>query len=174
MTATGDPQSAAPQPDTDQRAVATQAPAGAVATATPAGAADTAAAAGAAASPTATSTIQWYVRPPTGGQYGPASDAMMQAWIAENRVTAAALVWCEGWEQWRPAGEAFPRLAKAAVKSNDPFADVDGQGTYGGVSYPSSALSRQADRRDKRSQLVITLAGASFLLLLALTYMLLF
>lgn len=52
----------------------------------------------------------WYVRPPSGGQYGPASSELLRRWIEEHRVAAAALLWREGWHQWRVAGEALPEL----------------------------------------------------------------
>jgi GYF domain 2 len=49
----------------------------------------------------------WYVQPPTGGQYGPASSEVFGEWLAEHRVTRDSLVWSEGWEQWQLAGEVF-------------------------------------------------------------------
>jgi len=52
----------------------------------------------------------WYVRPTLGGQFGPASRATMSAWLAEGRVSADALVWREGWRDWREAGAVFPHL----------------------------------------------------------------
>ena len=52
----------------------------------------------------------WYVRPPTGGQYGPAKPNTMRQWIAEGRVTADSLVWREGWPDWKIASVAFPDL----------------------------------------------------------------
>lgn len=124
------------------------------------------------------SGVQWYVRPPSGGQFGPASETMLQQWIQENRITAASLVWREGWSQWRSAVEALPQLklpaaapttAATASRQNHLQIHTSAASSRGGTS-----LSRQADRRDKRSQLVISLVGVSVLLLLALTYMLLF
>lgn len=53
----------------------------------------------------------WYVRPPSGGQYGPASNDILKEWIEEGRVAATALLWRDGWPQWRDAGEALPELA---------------------------------------------------------------
>ena len=45
----------------------------------------------------------WYVRPPSGEQYGPASGEVLRSWITEGRVTSNCHVWCEGWEDWRSA-----------------------------------------------------------------------
>lgn len=53
----------------------------------------------------------WYVRPPSGGQYGPATGTVLRQWISEGRVAATALLWRDGWPQWRDACEALPELA---------------------------------------------------------------
>jgi hypothetical protein len=52
----------------------------------------------------------WYVRPATGGQFGPASVEIMRAWIGEGRVGASSLVWRAGWPEWRAAAAIFPQL----------------------------------------------------------------
>ena len=52
----------------------------------------------------------WYVRPPTGGQYGPARGDVMRKWISEGRVSSDSLVWREGWTDWQNAGKLFPTL----------------------------------------------------------------
>ncbi|MEL6105171.1 MAG: DUF4339 domain-containing protein [Planctomycetota bacterium] len=53
----------------------------------------------------------WYVRPPSGGQYGPATGQVLKAWIEEGRVAKNALLWRDGWLQWRDASEALPEIA---------------------------------------------------------------
>jgi hypothetical protein len=52
----------------------------------------------------------WYVRPPSGGQYGPASGEVMRRWIAEGRVSGNTLVWCDGWDDWQMARPLFATL----------------------------------------------------------------
>lgn len=52
----------------------------------------------------------WYVRPPTGGQFGPAPADVMRNWIAEGRVSPDSLVWREGWRDWQEAGHMFSEL----------------------------------------------------------------
>ena len=52
----------------------------------------------------------WYVRPPAGGQFGPAKGDVMRKWIAEGRVSHDSLVWREGWAEWQSAGPLFPAL----------------------------------------------------------------
>lgn len=51
----------------------------------------------------------WYVRRPSGEQYGPASGDVMRRWINERRVGTDCLVWRDGWPEWRKAGEVFPQ-----------------------------------------------------------------
>ena len=38
-------------------------------------------------------TSTWYVRPPTGGQYGPASSEVLHSWIDQGRVASTSLLW---------------------------------------------------------------------------------
>ncbi len=71
----------------------------------------------------------WYVRPPSGGQYGPATEEVFREWITEGRVAATALVWRDGWAEWRDAIDVLPELsgrsvaASAAAARNTPFGD---------------------------------------------------
>jgi hypothetical protein len=51
---------------------------------------------------------RWFVRPPSGGQFGPATTQMLLDWIAEKRVTADSLLWRDGLETWFPANELVP------------------------------------------------------------------
>ena len=53
----------------------------------------------------------WYVRPPSGEQYGPASTGVLRQWIEEGRVASNSLLWRDGWPQWRAAAEALPDWA---------------------------------------------------------------
>jgi hypothetical protein len=55
----------------------------------------------------------WFVRAPEGGQYGPATNAVMQSWIREGRVGVHSLVWRSGWTDWLPADRVFSNLIDA-------------------------------------------------------------
>lgn len=66
----------------------------------------------------------WYVRPPSGGQYGPADAEVLWAWISEGRVAKTALLWRDGWPQWREASEALPELAAKLPGGNPAASDV--------------------------------------------------
>lgn len=97
----------------------------------------------------------WYVRPPSGGQYGPASSEILREWIAQGRVAATALIWRDGWPQWREASETLPELADrlpsgtvvsrsaAAISIND---------NASAVSTSPSTSSAAAAGTDRRSQ----------------------
>ena len=55
-------------------------------------------------------TATWYVRPPSGGQYGPADGPTMGQWIQEGRVADLAMVWRDGWTDWQVAKDAIPGI----------------------------------------------------------------
>ncbi len=55
----------------------------------------------------------WYVRPRSGGQYGPATVELLYEWIGQGRVSRSALLWRDGWAQWRSAAEVLPELDAA-------------------------------------------------------------
>lgn len=64
----------------------------------------------------------WYVRPATGGQYGPASADIMRNWLQQGRVSASSLVWHAPWPEWRSAAATFPELGPApGVTSRPPL-----------------------------------------------------
>ena len=78
----------------------------------------------------------WYVRPPSGVQYGPARGDVMRKWITEGRVSSDSLVWREGWADWKNAGQLFPNLASAGgVAVSTPAAAL-----------PSTTATRSANR----------------------------
>lgn len=53
------------------------------------------------------SSATWFVRPPGGGQYGPADGPTMRQWIEEGRVADIAMIWRDGWQNWREAKEVI-------------------------------------------------------------------
>jgi hypothetical protein len=49
----------------------------------------------------------WYVRPASGGQYGPAPAAIVWQWLIEDRIGHDSLVWREDWPDWLSATQVF-------------------------------------------------------------------
>ncbi len=132
----------------------------------------------------------WYIRPPSGGQYGPASGDLLRQWIAEGRVAATALIWRDGWPQWRVADEALAQVGSSLPQPiRSPTPDPSRSAGTGpatassGSSIPtqseSLAMSGQSDigaaRRSRSlkrmlwigilSLVAISLAGVLFFLL---------
>ncbi|MEM1228463.1 MAG: DUF4339 domain-containing protein [Planctomycetota bacterium] len=62
----------------------------------------------------------WYVRPPSGGQYGPADGPTMRQWLGEGRVAETSMVWRDGWNDWRAARSTFDTLPEAPWTSLTP------------------------------------------------------
>ena len=61
----------------------------------------------------------WYVRPAAGGQFGPAIGDVMRTWLQEGRVGDDSMVWREGWDEWKDAGQVFPHLQQTNTLSAD-------------------------------------------------------
>jgi hypothetical protein len=93
----------------------------------------------------------WYVRPPSGGQFGPAGRDVMRTWLAEGRISADALVWREGWRDWQPAPQVFAQLAGQGLQA---FQSI---GFAAASSGPMSAVGYRpaAKRKPKTTQLVV-------------------
>ena len=64
--------------------------------------------------------VVWYVRPPSGGRFGPAGGEIMRSWLAEGRISADSLVWREGWRDWREAGGVFAELGAQETAAPSP------------------------------------------------------
>ncbi len=99
----------------------------------------------------------WYVRPPTGGQFGPATADVMRNWIEEGRVSPDSLVWREGWRDWQEAGAVLPQLG----------ADDASALAFGGSSPQASAPARiaRASRPNAPAALVIVILVLAVLIL---------
>ncbi|MCA9267818.1 MAG: DUF4339 domain-containing protein, partial [Planctomycetales bacterium] len=89
----------------------------------------------------------WYVRPPSGGQYGPASGDIMRRWLTEGRVSADSLIWREGWPDWKTAAGEFRQLAGAS-----PAAVGFGAPATGGAA---ASPTRSAGRKRNNNSLAI-------------------
>ena len=112
----------------------------------------------------------WYVRPPSGGQFGPARGDVMRKWIAEGRVSSDSLVWREGWSDWQNAGKLFPNLQAA----NTPALAIAPAAS--GVTRAASSVSRYQSKKGSSgglsAGLLIFLAIVCVALVAVLAYVL--
>lgn len=108
----------------------------------------------------------WYVRPPTGGQYGPAKGDIMRRWLSEGRVSSDSLVWREGWTDWQNAGKTFPALESGGAPTLPapalPASTPSAPGVAVSTSVPLSSRSshRAAERYGTKKQSTSSLAIA--------------
>ena len=113
----------------------------------------------------------WYVRPPSGGQFGPAAGDIMRSWLAEGRVSADSLLWREGWRDWQEAGSVFPQL-----RSGQPTALLEIMPVVSAVK-PVAAPSRHARSRrhaDGSQLTLIVMVSMAVVILLAVFLYVLF
>jgi hypothetical protein len=85
-------------------------------------------------------TAVWYVRPATGGQFGPASGEIMRDWLAQGRVGASSLVWRAGWPDWRTAAAIFPQLGGLPAPGLALASGVMQVASAGAASFPNGAV----------------------------------
>jgi len=118
----------------------------------------------------------WYVRPPSGGQFGPATGDVMRSWIGEGRVTADSLVWREGWEDWMTAESQFASLrTRPLIAATGPAWDPV---QSAGPEHPNSGSSshgrrsQQAQSRSSASAIFVTLLLITAVLLGILVFVL--
>ena len=119
----------------------------------------------------------WFVRPPAGGQYGPASDATFARWIREGRIVRDAYVWREGWSSWHLVSSVTDRLpgdVSEAVLLSMTSNDANREQTAVTKASAAAAEIRRARRRSSRRHwllaivlliLVIALSGLLILVL---------
>lgn len=109
----------------------------------------------------------WYVRPSSGGQFGPANADVMRRWVSEGRVAADSLVWRSGWADWKIAEVVFPGLATS--RSLQTGSDVDPKAAAAPTSSIDEmvAVPRFVDHRKPRrkssSRKLITVVALSLL-----------
>jgi len=104
----------------------------------------------------------WYVRPSSGGQYGPAGPDVMRQWLAENRIAGDSLVWREGWRDWKTAAEVFPQLNPAAQIS--PFGALGVETSRGASGASTRVVLPRRSNNTLQLVLVIVLAIAVIVL----------
>ena len=100
--------------------------------------------------------VVWYVRPPSGGQFGPATPDIMRSWIDQGRVSPDSLVWREGWRDWQEAGEVFPQLG--AGQQVSPFRQFEHASAPAGQAASPTAQRVRSRRQSQTVQMAIVVA----------------
>jgi len=111
----------------------------------------------------------WYVRPPSGGQFGPAPPDTMRSWIDQGRVSPDSLVWREGWRDWQEAGSVFPQLG--AGQEDSPFRQFERAAAAGPGATPASHRARSR-RQSQSVQIAIVVALLLAVVLLFVVFLL--
>ena len=135
---------------------------------------------------------KWFVRPPSGGQFGPADSELLMNWIDESRVTAESFLWREGMEQWKSARELLPELFESDkqtssivppvpsppsiyASSNEAVANKADLSLAGMPTFASGAvLKKRMQKRRRQLTMIIVLATLSLILLSILIFVLVF
>ncbi len=112
---------------------------------------------------TAAGDVVWYVQPPSGGQFGPATGDILRSWLREGRISADTLVWREGWNDWLEAGTVFPQLPGSASVISTPAVMLSA-GPATSVAAPTATAKRKMSRN--RQQLIL---GGMIALVILLT-----
>jgi len=100
---------------------------------------------------------RWFVRPPSGGQYGPATTPMLVDWITERRITADSFLWREGMESWMSAVEVIPERFGPI-----PIAPVTAaSGTISPTSAPASDVANELLREASPGSMASSKAAVS-------------
>jgi hypothetical protein len=69
--------------------------------------------------------VVWYVRPASGGQFGPLTSDEFSTWITGGRVTPDAYLWRAGWPDWRTASDSADELPVALAAFAAPIETSD-------------------------------------------------
>ena len=116
----------------------------------------------------------WYVRPPSGGQFGPAAGDIMRGWLAEGRVSADSLVWREGWRDWQEAGKAFPQLRASGPTAFLETAPVAPAAKPPPLPHVAGQKKAHSHSDGAQSIVIIIMLGVAVLLLIGVFFYVLF
>lgn len=110
----------------------------------------------------------WFVRPVSGGQFGPADANTMKSWLSEGRIGRDSYVWREGWDDWENAEKVFELEFQGANAASEPSREPDPKSQS--TSNLNIAYHRRA--RQKAKTMGIILIVALVLLTIALAVLL--
>lgn len=102
---------------------------------------------------------RWFVRPVSGGQFGPAESDVMKTWLKEGRVGRDSLVWCEGWEEWQNADEVFAEELGADSVSREKNLIEDPKTNESAPQPANRVMYHQAARKKAKTMGVVLVVG---------------
>ncbi len=120
----------------------------------------------------------WFLKIPSGEQFGPASTETLHGWLADGRVPVDGQIWRPSWPAWRLASEVFGRPAPdtlpAMSAAGNTLADNSGERPQvihvephrTASSATSQLWSDSLRRRRQQSLLILSGLTATALLLL--------
>ena len=133
---------------------------------------------------------KWFVRPPSGGQFGPAPSQLLLAWVTESRVTAESYLWREGFADWQLASELVPELfpsAKSSLMDTPSLTDIlagapsnstqnltDLKPDSGSATRAALVMKKQMQKRRQQLTMIVILAVVSLILFGILIFVLAF
>jgi hypothetical protein len=132
---------------------------------------------------------KWFVRPPSGGQFGPASLQLLMTWITESRVTAESYLWREGLADWQLASVLVPELFSNGIEpSSEPPSLTDVLSGDPSSLLPSAdlkldseialrsglLLKKQMQKRRQQLTMIVILGAVSLVLFGILIFVLVF
>ncbi len=109
--------------------------------------------------------VVWYVRPASGGQFGPATGEVMREWIDEGRVAVDSLVWREGWRDWEPAADVFLQFRE--TQSSTPGSAIQ---TSGSVAATMRRGRRRPRRKSNYSQAMLIIGLVIVVIVLSIVF----
>lgn len=119
---------------------------------------------GASAGISSSEEYMWYVRPPSGGQYGPATRAEIDRWDEEGRIPAESLVWREGWDDWRSAADSLRAEDSSDGPSRGNPLDLQA-GPRGVVTGSDDRWAYQSVKKKRKATTVVLLSVACLILM---------
>ncbi len=125
--------------------------------------------------------MYWYVCPPSGGQFGPATTQLLRRWVREKRVGPKAYVWHEGWSEWKLAGDVLPEYTKpingttSTVSHDDEIRNSPSvvQATISRVEDAATVQQRNKQLKRRRSMVWVTGMSIGMLVFIGLIILLL-
>jgi hypothetical protein len=66
----------------------------------------------------------WYVHLPTGQRWGPANTDNITQWMQQGHIPASALIWRDGWPEWKLAAVAFSQPKANAKPEQHPSSQL--------------------------------------------------